>query len=154
MPTLVVHEELTVLGIATVTSNAMEMDPATGRIGALWTRFYREDVQNRIPVKRVPAVPVGVYTSYESDHTGQYELTVGMAVDASAQTPEGLFKVSIPAGSYLLFEAEGDMPRVVTDTWKEIWAYFSKPSDYMRAFVADFELYRGPNAVEIYVSVK
>ena len=154
MPRFVEHEGLTVLGIAAVTSNAMETDPATGRIAGLWARFYREDVPNRIPMKRAPAVPLGVYTGYESDHTGRYELTVGMAVDASAQTPDGLVRVSIPARPYLLFDAEGDMPRVVIDTWKEIWSYFSKSSGHVRAYTTDFELHRGPKAVEIYISVK
>jgi len=154
VPRVVEQEGLTVLGISAVTSNALESDPATGKIGGLWARFYREAVPSRIPLKREPALPLGVYTGYESDHSGQYELTVGMAVDASAQTPEGLARVSMPAGSYLLFEAEGEMPGVVIDTWKEIWAYFSRPSGHVRAYTADLELHRGPNAVEIYISVK
>ena len=56
-----------------------------------------------------------------------------MAVDASVQTPDGLVNVSIPAGPYPLFQAEGDVPGVVIDTWKEIWTYFSKPSGHVRA---------------------
>jgi predicted transcriptional regulator YdeE len=132
----------------------METDPATGRIAELWARFYREAVPIRIPLKLAPAVSLGVYTGYKSDHTGHYELTVGMAVHASAQTPDGLVRVSIPGGPYLLFEAEGDMPRVVIDTWKEIWTYFSKPSGHVRAYTTDFERHRGPKAVEIYISVK
>ncbi len=105
-------------------------------------------------MKRVPPVPLGVYTGYESDHTGQYELTVGMAVDASTQVPDGLVRVSIPAGRYLLFDAEGDMPGAVINTWQEIWRYFSKPSDHVRAYTTDFELHRGPKAVGIYIAVK
>ena len=77
-----------------------------------------------------------------------------MAVDASVQTPDGLVSVSIPAGPYPLFQAEGDMPGVVIDTWKEIWTYFSKPSGHVRAYTTDFEPHRGPKAVEIYMSVK
>jgi len=153
VPRFVEYEASTVLGIAAITSNAMEMEPATARIGDLWARFYRDDIPGRVPLKRAPEVPVAVYAGYESDHAGQYELTVGMAVDASARTPEGLVRVSIPAGTYLLFEAEGDMPRVVIDTWREIWNYFSKPG-HVRAYATDFEVHRGPKTVEIYISVK
>jgi predicted transcriptional regulator YdeE len=153
LPTLVEYEGSTVLGIAAVTSNAMEADPATGKIGQLWARFYRDGIPGRIPLKRAPEVPVGVYSSYKSDYNGEYELTVGMAVDASAHAPEGLVRVSIPAGTYLLFEAEGDVPQVVIDTWKEIWIYFSKPGR-VRAYATDFELHRGPKSIAIYISVK
>jgi predicted transcriptional regulator YdeE len=131
----------------------MEAEPATGKIGGLWARFYRDGIPSKIPHKRDPQVPVSVYTGYQSDHTGQYELTVGMAVDASAHTPEGLVRVSIPAGSYLLFEAEGGMPQVVIDTWKEIWNYFPTPG-HVRAYATDFEVHSGPKTVGIYISVK
>jgi predicted transcriptional regulator YdeE len=154
VPRLVEHEGLTVLGIAAVTSNALETNQATARIGELWARFYREDIPGRLPRKATPAVPFGVCTNYESDDTGQYELTVGMSVDASAPTPEGLVRRSIPPGRYLLFEAEGDMPGIVINAWKDVWSQFSKTSDHVRAYTTDFELYRGPRAVAIYISVR
>ena len=154
VPRLVTHEEATVLGIAVVTSNAAEANPAKGKIAGLWTRFYQEDVLSKIPGKKTPVVPLGVYTNYESDHTGQYQLMAGAAVDAAAPTPEGMLRATIPAGTYLLFEAEGDMPGVVVETWKTVWSYFSGPSDHVRAYATDFEMHSGPRAVEIYVSVK
>ena len=103
----VTHEEATVLGIAVVTSNATEANPAKGKIAGLWTRFDQEDLLSKISGKKTPVVPLGVYTNYESDHTGQYQLMAGAVVDAAAPTPEGMLRTTIPAGSYLLFEAEG-----------------------------------------------
>jgi predicted transcriptional regulator YdeE len=41
-----------------------------------------------------------------------------------------------------------------TSSGQSVWNHFSSSGDHMRAFTADFELYRGPNAVEIYVAVK
>ena len=154
VPRLVTHDGATVIGIAVVTSNTAEADPAKGRIPGLWTRFYKEDVLGKIPGKKTPVVPLGVYTNYEGDHTEQYQLLVGTAVDAAASTPDGMARATIPTGPYLLFEAEGDMPGVVIDTWKEVWSYFAEPSDHVRAYATDFETYPGQRAIGIYVSVR
>jgi predicted transcriptional regulator YdeE len=88
VPRLVVYEGATVLGITIVTSNAAEANPADGKIAGLWTRFYQEDVLSTIPGKKTPVVPLGVYTNYESDHSGQYQLMAGAAVDPATATPE------------------------------------------------------------------
>ncbi len=46
------------------------------------------------------------------------------------------------------------MPDVVIQTWMSVWRYFSEPRGHVRAYTEDFELYRGPNAVDIYIAVK
>jgi predicted transcriptional regulator YdeE len=153
-PKLVTHEATIVVGIELRTSNAAEADPEKGGIASLWARFYREDVLSKIPRKTTPVMPMGVYTDYESDHTGPYRLLAGAAVEKGAPVPDGFGRATIPAGRYLLFKAEGDMPRVVIETWEAIWDYFSKPSGYARAYTADFERYPGPKEIEIHIAVR
>jgi predicted transcriptional regulator YdeE len=154
VPRLVTHEGATVLGIGVVTSNAAEANPARGKIAGLWTRFYQDDLLQKIPGKKNPAVPLAVYSDYESDQTGEYRLIAGAAVDPGVSTPEGMLRATIPAGNYLLFEAEGDMPSVVIETWKTVWSHFLEPSGHVRAYATDFEMYPAQRAVEIYISIK
>ncbi|TPG73905.1 AraC family transcriptional regulator [Pseudomonas arsenicoxydans] len=53
---------------------------------------------------------VGVYSAYESDASGAYEVTAGVSVS----TPNPEFEnVEIQAGKYLVFEARGPMPSAV-----------------------------------------
>ena len=153
-PTLVTHEGMTVLGIDTRTLNADEADSAKARIPALWGRFYAEGVLGKVPRKKAPLVPVGVYTDYESDHNGRYRILAGAAVEEGAPLLEGLAQAVVPAGTYLMFRGEGHMPGIVIQTWMSVWHYFAEPRDQVRAYTSDFELYRGPEVVEIYVAVK
>ena len=153
-PELVTHAGMIVAGIDITTSNAAERDPAKARIPALWGRFYGEGILSKIPGKKSPVLPVGVYTDYESDHTGQYRLLAGAVVEEMEFPADGFARATLPAGRYLVFRGEGEMPGAVIQTWMAVLDYFSKPSDHVRAYTADWELYRGPNAVDIYIAVK
>jgi len=143
-----------VLGIDVTTSNAAETDPDKARIPALWGRFYGEDVLSRLPGKKAPVLPVGVYTDYESDHNGQFRVLAGAAVEEGIVPPDGFGQVTLPAGRYVMFRGEGQMPDAVIQTWMSVWRYFSEPRGHVRAYTADFELHRGPSAVDIYIAVR
>jgi predicted transcriptional regulator YdeE len=153
-PKIVMHDGGIVVGIDITTSNAAEIDPAVAKIPMLWARFYSEDILSRIPGKQLPALPMGVYTDYESDHNGPYRLLAGAAVDEGTPAPGGFAGATLPSGRYLMFAGEGEMPGVVIDTWKAVWSYFSEAGVHRRAYTADFEVYRGPKAVDIYIAVK
>jgi len=153
-PELVTHPGMTVLGIDVRTSNAAEADAGTARLPALWGRFYGENVLERIPGKLSPAAPLGVYADYESDHLGEYRVVAGAAVEDGTAVPSGLARATVPAGRYLVFRGEGPMPDVVIQTWVSVWNHFSGSKAPARLFTADFELYRGPNAVDIHVAVR
>jgi len=153
-PSLLTHERLTVLGIDIRTSNAAEGDPGKARIPSLWARFYAEDILSKAPGQTTPALPLGVYTDYESDHNGSYRVLAGVAVEDGTRLSEGFGRATVPAGKYLMFQGEGQMPQVVIKTWMSVWHYFSEPREHARAYTTDFELYRGPDAVEIYIAVK
>ena len=63
--------------------------------------------------------------------------------------------IVIQSGRYLVFTAKGDIPKIVIDTWKEIWEYFArKDAEYERLYTTDFEYYVNQNEIEIYIAVK
>jgi len=68
---------------------------------------------------------------------------------------EELETVTLYEGNYLCFEAKGEMPQAVIETWGEIWAYFSGDNcSEKRVFKTDFELYLGQDKAEIYIGVE
>lgn len=153
-PKLVACEALEVAGIAIRTNNASERDPATARIPGLWKRFFGENIAGQIPNGKPGAAPLGVYTDYESDHTGPYSLIAGLETSAPEPVPHGMRRLTIPAGRYLVFTAAGPMPQALIAGWMHIWSYFSTDTRYRRAYTADFERYAGPERVEIHIAVK
>jgi predicted transcriptional regulator YdeE len=153
-PELIACPPMVVLGIDVTTSNAAEADSSTAKLPGLWARFYQERVIEKIPGTTLPALPVGVYTDYESDHMGRYRVLVGAVVKTGAVAPQGLIAVTLPAGQYLVFRGTGEMPGAVTRTWQAVWSHFATPGDHARAFTADFELYRSPDMVDIFIAVK
>src|SRR3954453_16322001 len=96
-----------VIGIDLVTSMPAEADPARGQIPAFWARFRNDNVLDKVPAKREPVMPVGVYTDYESDETGRFRLIAGAMVDDKASPAPGLCRVELKPGRYLVFSAEG-----------------------------------------------
>jgi len=60
-------------GLSTRTDNAAEMDPIRGKIPALWQTF-----DDCVPVDYQHGERVyGVYSDYESDHTGKFTVLAG-----------------------------------------------------------------------------
>jgi predicted transcriptional regulator YdeE len=167
----------TVRGMHVRTINRDETDPKTAKLAGLWGRFFSEGIADKIP-QRLPGSPIyGVYSSYESDAAGHYDLTAGVSVvltarnsvvrtasgtvdstaDGSASTrgePAGLVAVDVPAGEYLVFSAKGSMPGIVIDTWGAIHAYFAAEQRFVRKYTTDFEAYPGPDEVAIHIAVE
>jgi predicted transcriptional regulator YdeE len=139
-----------VVGIQARTSNALESSPATARIPALWQRFRDERVAERIPhrLKRTLAV----YHDYESDHAGQYTLTVGCDVSEVGELPAGLAAVSVSGNKCLVFAFRGPLPETVVEGWQRVWQYFADHPEVPRGYSADFEAY-GADGVEIHVGL-
>ena len=152
-PKLVQHEGGTAVGVDVRTRNQEEMEPGKGRIPSLWERFFREGIASRLQDKVHPESRVGVYSEYESDHTGYFTLMAGMLTDPAAPVPAGMKKVAIPAGEYLVFRAEGEMPGALIQTWMAIWKYFGGTRDVKRKYLVDFEAYQAARIVDIYISV-
>src|SRR5919109_2739729 len=115
-----------VVGIQIRTSN----EKAVETIGPLWGRFFDEGLADKIP-GRVDDCTYGVYDTYESDHTGEYNLLVGCKV-SSDKTPPGMKRVKIKGGKYAVITAKGEMPEALINAWVAIWN-----SGLPRAFTQD-----------------
>ena len=142
-------DEKQINGISIRTTNENEMNPEKARIGSLWQTF-----DNKVPVDYKKGKRVyGIYYNYESDANGEFSVLAGTdQIDASV---EELEKINIIAGKYLVFEAKGEMPQVVIDTWGKIWEYFSnEKAEYQRTYTTDFEYYKNQNEIEVCIAVK
>lgn len=52
-----------------------------------------------------------------------------------------------------MFEARGAMPEAVIQTWSFIWSYFEQHPEINRSFLTDFETYKTPEEVHIYIGI-
>jgi len=132
------------------TRNQDEQRPQTARIGGLWGAFFAQGLAERIP-NRQPDSPVyGVYSGYESDATGYFDVMAAVAVTEPATGYETL---QVQGGVYLVFQGQGAMPQTVIETWGRIWAYFEQSPGLQRRFATDFEAYTGPDSVAVYIGI-
>jgi len=155
-PRLVERKEMRVMGIRVRTLNSNETNLKSAKIPGLWNRFYEENIKAKIPHRLDPDVILGVYSSYENDYLGEYDLLIGAQV-SDLEMVSGLSSQIILPSKYLVFKAKGQMPRAVMATWAEIWNYFATNSTpYHRSYTADFEWYHAakPSEVDLFVAVK
>lgn len=142
-----------VIGIKVRTTN-QDMQAAKD-IPALWQKFMAEKVADKIPNKKQNAV-YAIYTNYESDYTGAYDMILGCRVSSLNDIPTDMIGLIIPESIYKEFKAEGQLKdNIVYNKWVEIWN-----TDLNREYNADFEVYpenATPDTqteVPIYISVK
>jgi predicted transcriptional regulator YdeE len=124
----------TVIGISRRTSNA------DGRsvkdIPATWTDFLHQNTAAKIKNRALPPAMYAVYSDYASDWRGEYSYMIGCGVTRAGTVPEGLEVRHIPAQTYAVFNAKGQMPDEVLAVWSLIWL-----SDLPRTYTCDFEVY-------------
>ncbi len=143
-------EGFEVTGISGRTTNENEMNPATAKIGPLWEAFFA-DVAPKLSEK---SHVYGVYTNYETDWTGAFDVLVCSDTLQAGDFADSV-KGKIEAGQYLVFTAKGKMPQIVIELWEEILKYFDSEScSHQRAYTTDFEYYKSENEVEIYIALK
>ncbi|MBA6354201.1 MULTISPECIES: GyrI-like domain-containing protein [unclassified Colwellia] len=142
--------EKTINGLSIRTDNATEMDPNKGKIGALWQAF-----DESVPVDYKSGERVyGVYSNYESDHTGKFTVLAGFD-GTSFPSNINMEKITIPEAKYLVFTHKGEMPQIAIDAWTEVWNYFSNvKEEHIRLYTTDFEYYPNGNEIEVHVAVK
>ena len=138
-----------VAGIAVRTTNAAEADPASARIGPLGDRFFSESWEHKLPRPAQDGQVFGVYSGYASDQHGAFDVTAGVAAPADHQGFAGATTVDIEAGTYLVFEAEGQMPQLVIDAWG---AVATLPTTIRcSGALAPTEAYSGPYHVALHI---
>jgi predicted transcriptional regulator YdeE len=141
------HDAFQVAGLTARTTNREENAPEAARIGALWNRFFGEETYRSTPGRTGDARIFGVYSGYESDAHGAFDVTVGVAVSGAADS------VAVEAGDYLVFTGQGEMPQMVVAAWQRIWQYFEAHPEIARRYRSDFEAYEGPDKVAIHIGV-
>jgi predicted transcriptional regulator YdeE len=139
------HDAFAVAGPSVRTTNREESDPATMRIGPLWARFFGEGVMDT-PHRSEDQRNFGVYSGYESDAHGAFDVTAGVAVTQGGS-------VQVPAGDYLVWSGSGSMPQAVLAVWQRIWAYFDAHPEVRRRYQADFEAYTSPTDLTVWIGV-
>ena len=147
-----VHEIIgfEVTGFITRTTNADEVDSSTAKIEKLWQQFY----SNAAPMLNLESKIYGIYTNYESDFSGAFDIIAGSDT-FSSETLADAVKVKIAGGRYITFCATGEMPSTVINLWLDVWNYFAhEDCVYKRAYTTDFEYYKSANEVEISIAIK
>ncbi|WP_055481435.1 effector binding domain-containing protein [Sphaerimonospora mesophila] len=148
---IVDRPEVLVVGYAVRTTNAAEADPARAQLPGLWTRAGSPGAFAHVP-GRVDENLYAVLTDYESDHTGAYTQIVGIAVRTAARLPEGMVAVRVPGVPAMLFEARGQMPGALLETWQQVWKHTESGGTPVRAHTTDLEVHH-PAGVDLYVAV-
>ena len=143
-----------IAGLATRTTNTAESSPSTAKIPLLWGQFTNEHWPERLKEVGAFGPTIAVYSAYESDVSGSYQLLVGRQVRNSRPLSPPLQIVSAPQESYLAFRCSGPLPQAVIDGWRDVWAYFARGDAPARAYTFDFEIYRDAGTVEIWVAVR
>jgi predicted transcriptional regulator YdeE len=124
----------TVVGIARRTSNADGR--STKDIMAAWAAFLQTNASAKIKSRAVPPTMYAVYSDYESNWRGEYSYLIGCGVTRAGTVPDGMEEKKIPAQTYAVFSAKGQMPDEVLAIWSMVWL-----SDLPRAYTFDFEVY-------------
>lgn len=143
--------EKSVVGLCARTSNN---DPLVGEvIGKLWQRWFGEQIYTAIPNKNNDC-SIGLYSDYENDVNGLYDVTVGCEVSAIESLPAETVVKTIPAGRYAQFTVWADDRMAVSKAWQEIWAL-----SLDRTYTGDFEEYTSApdgeqQRVDIYIAIK
>lgn len=139
-----------VIGITTRTSNEDEFS-GNSKIGPLWGAFMG-GAGKSIPGALEETI-FSLYTHYESDHQGAYDVILGRSVQVGTQAPAGMIAKHIPAATYLVFPAESRAPEAIVAAWQGVYCYFDEPGAPKRAFTIDFERY-GDKGVELFIAIR
>jgi predicted transcriptional regulator YdeE len=157
-PTLQSIKAFPIQGFKTRTTNAAEGQPATAKIGPLWGQFFATMGAGKISVAPTDSSFYGVYSQYESDAHGAFDVTAAVASLGQSHGEvinDQLVSFTIACGDYLVFRTNGAMPDAVIQAWQYVWAYFAAPrEDFERCFVTDFEQYIGADEVAVHIGVK
>ncbi|OEF23145.1 GyrI-like domain-containing protein [Vibrio rumoiensis] len=142
-------EAFQVKGITIRTNNQNEASPSSAQIGLLWHDFNEKVAPLMAPFSET----YGVYTEYESDHTGDFDV-IACTDTLSTQPTIELSSVNINRGQYAVFTASGPLPETVINLWMQVWQYFSDETcEHKRAFTTDFEHYE-EGKVSVYIALE
>lgn len=149
---VILEEEFSIAGLQISTNNKNEFNPKTAKIMGLWENFHQTSLISQLTPEG--HFIYGVYSEYQSDENGDYSVTAGINAKHLNSQDEDLQEVVIHPGKYLIFEARGELPGALIETWQYIWKYFSNSSSLKRKFTSDFEKYISEIEVHIYIGLE
>lgn len=150
-PQLAEVPAFTVIGPFVRTTNAVEMSGNEGKIGPLWNQVMHGGAE-AIPGVIEHGTIYAVYTHYESDETGAYDLILGKSVQPEQHAPLNMKVIHIPAARYLIFSASDSSPDAIKSAWMNVYRYFAHHPGQRRAFTLDFEQHSSTGA-KIFIAV-
>lgn len=142
-------EKKVVAGLTIRTKNS---DPDMAKdIGGVWQKFFSQGVYASIPNKSNQKT-IGLYTNYENDVSGAYDMVVCCEINLQDNLPAGLDVKLIPAGKYAKFVVHGDI-QAVGKFWEQLWQM-----KLNRKCGCDFEEYQEADdlnnmEIDIYISL-
>ncbi|MBD2782157.1 GyrI-like domain-containing protein [Xenorhabdus szentirmaii] len=146
---------LSLIGVSTRTKNADEMDAATAKIMPLWQHFY----QDIYPDQLSGNVVYGVYSNYESDASGQFDVIA--AVEAkeheggSTQADVSFDSFELAAGRYIIFSGLMGEGNPVFQLWQQVWHYFEQADClYQRSWKTDYEVFHQDGKIELFIGIE
>lgn len=134
------EQSFTVVGVTVRTNNTAEAG-GQGKIPGLWQDAMTSGQLDQIP-NRVGDGFVVVYSGYASDHSGDFDYTLGVRVSSADNVPAGMVKRTVAAGKYAVFQSEQGAPQdVIPALWKHINSLSPQQLGGERAYQSDFETY-------------
>ena len=134
--------EVRLVGFTVRTSNALEMDPTTAKIGLTVQNYFEGMFSEKIAQRKSPWTTYSVYTEYESDSTGEYTYFIGEEVINFETQPHEFKQITILQQCYSKFTTPpGAMPEVCLNAWQKIWQMTTEELGGNRSYKADFEIY-------------
>ena len=128
------------VGFTVRTNNAKEMS-GQGEIAQVWENAMNSGALEKIPNRAADGL-IAVYSGYASDHTGDYDYTLGYRVSSADKVPDGMVARTIPAGKYAVFISDSGAPQeVIPALWQRINTMAPQQMGGTRAYQADYETY-------------
>jgi predicted transcriptional regulator YdeE len=145
-PVKVEHQDsFLVVGLTVRTNNAAEAG-GQGKLAQLWQAAMNNNQLQQLPNQTGEGFVV-VYSNYASDHTGDYDYTLGVRVTAVGKVPDGFVVRKIQAGKYAVIQSETGPPQeVIPALWQRINSMTPERLGGVRAYQTDFETY--PNVTD------
>jgi predicted transcriptional regulator YdeE len=134
------QESFTVVGVTVRTNNAKEAG-GQGDIPQLWQNVMQNGTLEQIRDKSDDVLVV-VYSDYASDHTGDYNYTLGYRVSSADKIPEGTVARTVRAGRYAVLTSDSGAPQqVIPALWQRINSLTPEQLGGTRTYQTDFETY-------------
>lgn len=138
-----------VVGHAIRTTNAAEAS-GNGLIPGLWTRVATDERLLSLP-RRVDNRLYAVLFDYESDQNGAYTQVVGVGIDDAAAVPSGVAMVGPGVEERVVFQARGQMPAALIESWGEVWRRTADGS-LERGFTVDVEVHEPDGSASLLIA--